>query len=196
MTSTTSSTEGGGGAIPLHGVAADDVSLRVVNLYLDGALVLTSGGSIERPLKTWTLTNGVHRLFIEAFDQAGIAARTAATISQAIRLWDPRRSWGQPLRRRAAPTPGRRVTCGSDLCMDRSAASTRCPSRRQRPAIRHPSPSARCSSRVSHGDNRGKTQGAGTWRRACSRAVYRMSNAIPFVSTCIVMWRAAPRCPD
>lgn len=63
--------ESAGGAIPLHVVAADDVSLRVVNLYLDGALVLTSGGSIERPLKTWTLTNGVHRLFVEAFDQAG-----------------------------------------------------------------------------------------------------------------------------
>ncbi len=63
--------EGGGGAIELKVVAADDRTLREVSLYLDGFLLLRTKGTIDRLLKTWYLSNGRHRLFVEVFDEAG-----------------------------------------------------------------------------------------------------------------------------
>jgi hypothetical protein len=58
-------------AVRLSIVAADDVALREVNLYLDGDLVFRTSSSFERLLKTWALPNGVHRLRVESVDQAG-----------------------------------------------------------------------------------------------------------------------------
>jgi hypothetical protein len=63
--------EGGGGAIEVKIAAADDKALRDVRVYLDGSLLLTATGTIDRLLKTWTLTNGRHVLYAEATDLAG-----------------------------------------------------------------------------------------------------------------------------
>ncbi len=58
-------------AVRLSVMAADDVALREVSLYLDEDLVYRTTGSFERLLKTWALPNGVHRLRVESVDQAG-----------------------------------------------------------------------------------------------------------------------------
>lgn len=63
--------EGGGGALPIEIVAADDRALNQVTLYLDGAPLVTTKGSIYRTLKSWNLKDGRHTLYVEAFDEAG-----------------------------------------------------------------------------------------------------------------------------
>jgi len=57
-------------AILLSVVAADDVALRDVSLYLDDDLVYRTTSSFERLLKTWALQNGLHRLRVDVVDQA------------------------------------------------------------------------------------------------------------------------------
>ncbi len=59
------------GAIPLKILAADDVAIRSVKLYLDGDLILETDRSIDTRLKTWFLANGRHRLLVQVEDQAG-----------------------------------------------------------------------------------------------------------------------------
>jgi hypothetical protein len=59
------------GATPLRVVAADDKALREVRVYLDGFLLLTGTGSLDRRLKSWALADGRHVLAAEAVDQAG-----------------------------------------------------------------------------------------------------------------------------
>jgi hypothetical protein len=61
------------GSTPLTVVAADDKALREVRLYLDGFLLLTGTGSVDRRLKSWALADGRHTLVAEAIDQAGNA---------------------------------------------------------------------------------------------------------------------------
>jgi hypothetical protein len=59
------------GATPIKVVAADDKALREVRLYLDGFLLLTATGSIDKRLKSWNLADGRHVLSAQAIDQAG-----------------------------------------------------------------------------------------------------------------------------
>jgi len=59
------------GATPIKVVAADDVALREVRVYLDGFLLLTGKEAIDRRLKSWNLSNGIHRISAEAIDEAG-----------------------------------------------------------------------------------------------------------------------------
>ena len=59
------------GATPLRIAAADDKALREVRVYLDGFLLLTGTGSLDRRLKSWALADGRHLLAAEAIDQAG-----------------------------------------------------------------------------------------------------------------------------
>jgi hypothetical protein len=59
------------GATPIKVVAADDKALREVRLYLDGFLLLTATGSIDKRLKSWNLADGRHVFSAQAIDQAG-----------------------------------------------------------------------------------------------------------------------------
>jgi hypothetical protein len=59
------------GATPITVVAADDKALREVRVYLDGFLLLTAAGSVDRRLKSWALEDGRHVLTAEAVDGAG-----------------------------------------------------------------------------------------------------------------------------
>lgn len=59
------------GATPITIVAADDVALREVRVYLDGFLLLTGKEAIDRRLKSWNLANGLHVIWAETIDEAG-----------------------------------------------------------------------------------------------------------------------------
>ncbi len=59
------------GATPLKVVAADDKALREVRVYLDGFLLLTATGSLDKRLKSSFLADGVHVLAVTVVDQAG-----------------------------------------------------------------------------------------------------------------------------
>ena len=59
------------GATPIKVVAADDIALREVRVYLDGFLLLTGKEAIDRRLKSWNLANGIHVISAEAIDDAG-----------------------------------------------------------------------------------------------------------------------------
>lgn len=59
------------GPTPITIVAADDKGLREVRVYLDGFLLLTGTGSMDRRLKSWNLPDGTHTLSAEATDRAG-----------------------------------------------------------------------------------------------------------------------------
>lgn len=59
------------GATPITILAADDVALREVRVHLDGFLLLTGTGKIDRRLKSWNLANGLHAISAETIDEAG-----------------------------------------------------------------------------------------------------------------------------
>ncbi len=59
------------GATPITILAADDVALREVRVRLDGLLLLTGTGRIDRRLKSWNLSNGPHAISVETIDEAG-----------------------------------------------------------------------------------------------------------------------------
>lgn len=59
------------GLIPVDIMAADDRSLREVRVYVDGRLALTSPGRVKALMKSQLLGPGRHRLYVEAYDEAG-----------------------------------------------------------------------------------------------------------------------------
>jgi hypothetical protein len=67
------------GATPLRIVAADDKAVREVRVYLDGFLLLTGTGSIDRRLKSSFLADGTHALAVTVVDQAGNTDITTST---------------------------------------------------------------------------------------------------------------------
>ena len=67
------------GPTPLRIVAADDKALREVRVYLDGFLLLTGTGSIDRRLKSSFLADGIHVLVATVIDQAGNTDTTTST---------------------------------------------------------------------------------------------------------------------